>query len=1419
MSNADFLATAFVQIRPKTTGFQKDLRDQLKTALSPINPKVNVSPTTKGFIGSLRTQVRDAIVKSGPHRVPVVPTLGAFRAQLAKELNQKPIPVTVTTVGKGAVGSGVSGATKAERELTTTQIARERITDELRESENLLKQSLREGIPLKEKDALVTRAQSLARSALTRITEGQLAGERALVEARLKARGLQAEQRATREAGVVQNIKDEAEAQKEATAQAEILANRREALAKVSDRLVISMDRFHSALRSGAEPAQKLSAVERELGVIERERIALQEQLQGSLRRGEKAQANLIKTTINQATAFEDQIKAEKATLETKKVAQSLNENQSRIASKLAAATKVEISSLTSLKAVREQENILQRQSTALDKLEESAQKSNSAATLTFVEAKRAEIAARKQALASQGELIRGGQKEVTNQKNVGRGLIATSLSFLGLRGATLAAGGAFLAGAAAASTFAKAIQTTAEFETQLNVFQATAGATADEMERVSETAKQLGADVTLPAVSAGSAAKAMTELAKAGLEVQDSIDGARGVLQLATAAEIDQAQATELVASALNAFALEGTEATRVADLLTGAANESQGTITDMGIALQQASAVARQAGVNLEDTVAFITLLAQAGIRGSDAGTSLRTAILRLISPTEQAAKIIRNLGLNTLDAAGNLRPEVFSELQQALAGLETTARNQALRKIFGQDAIRAAVVFGREGVKGLNSVREATQEAGLAAELAEARTKGFAGQVEALRNNAGTLGITLGKITIGPLGVFIETINEGVSLINKLSDAIDNLNNRSDNTSGGGFGGFVDSLKSTLSTTGGDVFRNIGDSFEVLSKANRDISFSEAIDVGRGFTRNIARVNSEIRKTVSSTRDLSKELQDVEGPEEAIRVLEDLSGQLIGNSEDAETARQKIQELQTLIIGLGRKPTIIELAVFLNERGFQSGLAGLQRRVKQEIFELNLAIPTAAAKAIIAASKVTGENAADIFIAQWADKLDPKIFAAIMKRWFKDIPTTLEEQNAQITAGDNALFPGPAKGISGKEILGRIAGFDAEKVRAEISGSTAALVAVLREEQAFLQAQLQREIVQKQPGLKRQIEAALLGVINDLAGIAKDQKQAAEDRADKIKQDQKEAAQNVVDSFNTAERKALNAQIRAEQTEGLRDDIATSKALLALYNKQKTEAKKRIKDAETLAAFLADVNQKIFQLEIGIAQDQKSLRQQIRQEQREARDRIIESIELDVELAEINENTNREIALRRKLIKALEDQIKHEKGNTLRIKELRNEIARQKQAIRELQQEEKGRADAGRRLQFEFLQRQQGFAANLLGNLIPLGNVAGLVGNVQISGLGTDDDIVTSGPRIGRPGSGIPRPGVPGGAGGINAAMAVGSVDGQPPGPTRGQGTAQIELLRRIVRLLEDIKTGDTAPEAKRAKKLGGANAYAQ
>ena len=170
---------------------------------------------------------------------------------------------------------------------------------------------------------------------------------------------------------------------------------------------------------------------------------------------------------------------------------------------------------------------------------------------------------------------------------------------------------------------------------------------------------------------------------------------------------------------------------------------------MTEMADALKQSSAVAAQLHVPLGDTVTALGLLANAGIKGSDAGTSLKTMLLRLAAPGGDAAKMMEKLGVSTFDAHGKMRPmpAIAEDYRKALSGLSDEQKANALNTIFGSDAVRAAsVVFGK-GSSAFEKMSKAVNQQGVASKLAAAQNKGFAGALDAFKSTMSTLAIQLG------------------------------------------------------------------------------------------------------------------------------------------------------------------------------------------------------------------------------------------------------------------------------------------------------------------------------------------------------------------------------------------------------------------------------------------------------------------------------------------------------------------------------------------------------------------------------------------------------------------------------------------------------------------------------------------------
>lgn len=240
------------------------------------------------------------------------------------------------------------------------------------------------------------------------------------------------------------------------------------------------------------------------------------------------------------------------------------------------------------------------------------------------------------------------------------------------------------------------ALNSAANFEQSMNVMQQVSGATEGQMASLQAQALELGAQTSF---SAGEAAAAMLELSKAGLSASEVSAAIGGTLDLAAAGGLDLAQAATITANAVNSFGLEASSANDVANLLAAAANASSVEVTDLALGMQMASAVFSSSGQSVETLNTALALLGNNGLKGSDAGTSLKTMLMSLTAPTDAAASQLQNLGVSVYDASGNMRalPDVMADLQSALYGtnaVTVTSSNltadQAERMAYLKDTI---------------------------------------------------------------------------------------------------------------------------------------------------------------------------------------------------------------------------------------------------------------------------------------------------------------------------------------------------------------------------------------------------------------------------------------------------------------------------------------------------------------------------------------------------------------------------------------------------------------------------------------------------------------------------------------------------------------------------------------------------------
>ncbi len=303
------------------------------------------------------------------------------------------------------------------------------------------------------------------------------------------------------------------------------------------------------------------------------------------------------------------------------------------------------------------------------------------------------------------------------------------------------------------------------DYQENMNVLGAVTNATGAQFTQMGDLAQELGADLKLPGTSAGDAASAMVELGKAGLSVADVMGAARGVLQLSAAGGLENAVAAEVAANALNAFGLAGTEATRVADLLAAGANTSSAEVTDMAAGFQQAAAVFSASGRSIEDLTAMLAMMANMGIKNSDAGTSLKSMMMGLQSPTKEATRLMEEYGIEVYDANGMMlsSEEIVRSFTEGLNGLSEAQRNAALDKIFGSDGGRAARVIFKGTAEDFIKAKDAVTEFGAAAKLTESRTKGLPGSLDAMASSLETLGTNLGNAATKPVAELAETVTK--------------------------------------------------------------------------------------------------------------------------------------------------------------------------------------------------------------------------------------------------------------------------------------------------------------------------------------------------------------------------------------------------------------------------------------------------------------------------------------------------------------------------------------------------------------------------------------------------------------------------------------------------------------------------------
>ena len=336
---------------------------------------------------------------------------------------------------------------------------------------------------------------------------------------------------------------------------------------------------------------------------------------------------------------------------------------------------------------------------------------------------------------------------------------------------ATIAGTSTALAGMATA-----AIKVGSDFEAGMSRVKAISGATGDEFEQLREQAIQLGADT---AFSSSEAAQGMENLAAAGFETKEIMDAMPGLLDLAAASGEDLASSSDIAAATLRGFGLAASEAGHVADVLAENANRTNSSVAETGEAMKYIAPLARAAGIRMEETAAAIGIMANAGIQGSQAGTTLRGALSRLSKPTDDMQQAMDELGVSFYDSEGKMLSlaDQVGMLQSAMEGMTDEQKNNYLVTLYGQEALSGMLALINEGPESLSDLTAAYEACdGSAKTAAETMQDNLKGAVEQLSGSAESLGI-----------VFYDSVAD--SMKNAAIAATDSVNNITDAFNNGG------------------------------------------------------------------------------------------------------------------------------------------------------------------------------------------------------------------------------------------------------------------------------------------------------------------------------------------------------------------------------------------------------------------------------------------------------------------------------------------------------------------------------------------------------------------------------------------------------------------------------------------------------
>ena len=361
------------------------------------------------------------------------------------------------------------------------------------------------------------------------------------------------------------------------------------------------------------------------------------------------------------------------------------------------------------------------------------------------------------------------GQSATALQK-----IAATGEDMKKLGGKITDAGEAIMPASAAVTALGvAAVKTAADFDTAMSQVAAVSGATGDDLEALRDKAREMGSKTKF---SASEAAEAMNYMAMAGWKTADMLGGIEGIMNLAAASGESLATTSDIVTDALTAFGLTAADSGHFADVLAAASSNANTNVSMMGETFKYAAPIAGALGFSVEDTAEAIGLMANAGIKSTQAGTSLRTIMTNLSGEVKICGASIGEVTIATTNADGSMRElsDILADCRVAFNGLSESEQAAAAEALVGKNAMSGFLALMNAAPADIDKLSNAIANCdGTSQKMADTMQDNLAGQLTILKSALEELAISFGELLMPAIRAIVTAIQGFVDTLNSMGE----------------------------------------------------------------------------------------------------------------------------------------------------------------------------------------------------------------------------------------------------------------------------------------------------------------------------------------------------------------------------------------------------------------------------------------------------------------------------------------------------------------------------------------------------------------------------------------------------------------------------------------------------------------------